>query len=98
MFFAFHVFIYDIFILVVFMDRYRGKTYGTIRDTKGNGDKMPTVENVNYEMTEYLRNVDEYITRYKSLPKKEAKEQARKNLMDTGIIDGLGNLIGFYKN
>ena len=49
-------------------------------------------------MTEYLRDIEEYIKRYKSLPKKEAKEQARKNLMDAGIIDELGNLIGFYKN
>lgn len=80
------------------MDRDRKKTYGTIRHTKGNGDEMPTVEKVNYEMTEYLQDIEEYIKRYKNLPKKEAKEQARKNLMDVGIIDELGNLSGFYKN
>ena len=80
------------------MDRDRKKTRQTIRRAKGSGDKMPTVENVNYEMTEYLRDIEEYIRRYKDLPKKEAKEQARKNLMNVGIIDELGNLSGFYKN
>ena len=80
------------------MDRDNEKTYETIGHTKGNGDKMPTVENVNYEMTKYLQDIEEYIRRYKNLPKKEAKEQARKNLRDVGIIDEQGNLSGFYKN
>ena len=80
------------------MDRDKKKSYKTVRCTKGNGDKMPTVENVNYEMTKYLQDIEEYIKRYKNLPKKEAKEQARKNLMNVGIIDELGNLSGFYKN
>lgn len=92
------IFTYDIFILVIFMDRDGKKTYGAIKRTKGNGDKMPTVENVNYEMTQYLQDIEEYIRRYKNLPQKEAKEQAKKNLMDVGIIDELGNLSGFYRN
>ena len=96
--YVFIYFICDIFIVVIFMDRDRKRTSETIGRTRGNGDKMPTVENVNYEMTEYLRDIEEYIRGYKNLPKKEAKEQARKNLMDVGIIDELGNLSGFYKN
>ena len=80
------------------MDRNKKKTYEAMMYTKGNGDKMPTVESVNYEMTKYLQDIEEYIRRYKNLPKKEAKEQARKNLMDVGIIDELGNLSGFYKD
>ena len=91
--------IYDIFTLVIFMgiDR-KSNARISIKHDKGHGDKMPTVENVNYEMTNYLRDIEEYIEAYKQLPKDEAKKRARENLMDTGIIDEQGNLTGFYKN
>lgn len=59
---------------------------------------MPAVEKVNYEMTDYLRDIEAYIEHYKSLSQKEAKKQAKENLMATGIIDEHGNLTGFYKN
>lgn len=59
---------------------------------------MPTIEKVNYEMTGYLQDIKKYIEKYKSLPPKEAKQQAKKNLIDTGIIDDQGNLVDFYKN
>ena len=59
---------------------------------------MPTVESVNYEMTGYLQDIEKYINEYKKLPQIEAKIQAKKNLMDTGIIDENGKLTGFYKN
>lgn len=70
----------------------------SIKHNKGHGDEMPTVESVNYEMTGYLQDIEEYIKNYKQLPKKEAKRQARENLVDIGIIDEQGNLAGFYKN
>ena len=80
------------------MNKYRKNTQKSAKSTKGNGDEMPTVEKVNYEMTRYLQDIEEYIEKYKRLPKKEAKKQAKENLMNTGIIDEQGNLTGFYKN
>lgn len=58
---------------------------------------MPTVENVNYEMFDYLNQIKEYISDFKKLPKEEAQKKAHKNLMDAGIVDAKGNLTGFYK-
>ena len=85
--------------MVRFMNnRYQANTHEITKQTKENGEKMPTVEKVNYEMTSYLRDIEEYIEKYKSLPEKEAKKQAKENLIDVGIIDEQGNLIGFYKN
>lgn len=90
--------IYDILILVIVMNRYGKNAHEATKHTKGNGDEMPTVEKVNYEMTSYLREIEVYIEKYKSLPEKEAKKQAKKNLMDIGIIDEQGNLTGYYKD
>lgn len=67
-------------------------------NTKGNGDGMPTVESVNYEMTEYLQDIENYISEYKKLSQTEAKTRAKKNLMDIGIIDENGRLTEFYQN
>lgn len=93
------IIIHDILIRVRFMNKSRKTVqHETIKCAKENDDKMPTVEKVNYEMTSYLQDIEEYIKRYKSLPQKEAKKQAKENLVDTGIIDEQGNLIGFYKN
>lgn len=85
------------------MNKYRESIHKTIphettKHTKENEDKMPPIEKVNYEMTNYLQDIEEYIKWYKSLPRKEAKKQSKKNLVDAGIIDEQGNLIGFYKN
>lgn len=90
--------IHDILVMVRFMNRYRENTHEATKHTKENGDKMPTVEKVNYEMASYLQEIEEYIDKYKSLPKKEAKKRAKENLVDVGIIDEQGNLTGFYKN
>ncbi|MBO5474110.1 MAG: hypothetical protein J6A08_10070 [Lachnospiraceae bacterium] len=71
----------------------------TTRFTKeeSKGDSMPTVENVNYEMFDYLKQIKEYISDFKKLPKEEAQKKAHKNLMDAGIVDAKGDLTGFYK-
>lgn len=90
--------IHDILFMVRFMNRYRKNTHETTKRTKENGDKMPTVEKVNYEMTNYLQDIEEYIEKFKKLPRNEARKQAKENLIDAGIIDEQGNLIGFYKN
>lgn len=58
---------------------------------------MPTVERVNYDMTEYLKKMEQYIAGFDSLPREEAVSNARKNLLATGIIDESGNLTGYYK-
>lgn len=44
------------------------KQHKTIKHTKKNEDKMPTVEKVNYEMTSYLQDIEEYIKWYKRIP------------------------------
>lgn len=69
-----------------------------IRNKKTNeGHKMPTVERVNYDMTEYLEKMERYIEGLNSLPKEEAASIAHKNLLAAGIIDENGNLTGYYK-
>ena len=80
------------------MNKCRKNTQKSAKSTNGNGDGMPTVEKVNYEMTRYLQDIEEYIEKYKRLPEKEAEKQAKENLMNVGIIDEHGNLTGFYKN
>lgn len=92
------MFVHDILVVVIIMNRHRVNTSETITHTKENGDRMPTIEKVNYEMTGYLQDIEEYIERFKSLPEQEARKQAKENLVDVGIIDEQGNLIGFYKN
>lgn len=97
------IIIHDILIRVRFMNKSRKnidktRPHETTKHAKENEDKMPTVEKVNYEMTSYLQDIEEYIKWYKSLPRKEAKKQSKENLVDAGIIDEQGNLIGFYKN
>lgn len=84
--------------MVSIMNKNRKSTYKTTKHTKESGDKMPTVEKVNYEMSNYLRDIEEYIKQYKKLPEQEAKKLAKENLMDAGIIDAQGNLTDFYKN
>lgn len=59
---------------------------------------MPTVESVYYEMTCFLKELEEYIENYKKLPEEEAKKRARQNLIDIGMIDEQGNLTDFYKD
>ena len=90
--------VHDIVVLVIIMNRHQGNTSDIAAHTKENGDKMPTIEKVNYEMTGYLRDIEVYIEKFKKLPEQEARKQAKKNLVDTGIIDEQGNLTGFYKN
>lgn len=85
-------------IVVEIMVKRQVNTNETIEHTKEGGDRMPTIEQVNYEMTAYLRDIEEYIERFKSLPDQEAKKQAKENLMDIGLIDEQGNLTDFYKN
>lgn len=93
------IIIHDILIRVRFMNKSRKTLQNeTTKRTKENEDKMPTVEKVNYEMTSYLQDIEEYIKKFKSLPQKEAKKQSKENLVEAGIIDEQGNLIGFYKN
>lgn len=59
---------------------------------------MPTAEQVNYDMMEYLEKMEQYIAKYKALPKEQAILEARRNLQETGIIDESGNLTGYYKS
>lgn len=89
---------HDILVMVRIMNRHQENTNKTTKHTKENGERMPTIEKVNYEMTSYLQDIEEYIEKFKSLPEQEAKKRARENLLDIGIIDEQGNLNGFYKN
>lgn len=84
--------------MVMFMSKYDKNSSRAEKSTKENGDKMPTVEKVYCEMTDYLRDLEAYVENYKNLSKEEAKKQAKATLMDIGIIDEHGNLTGFYKN
>ncbi|MDE6748112.1 MAG: hypothetical protein K2K21_03485 [Lachnospiraceae bacterium] len=80
------------------MSKYDKNPSKAEKSTKGNGDKMPTVEKIYCEMTDYLRDLEAYVENYKNLSKEEAKKQAKETLVGIGIIDEQGNLTGFYKN
>lgn len=90
--------VHDILVMVRIMNRRQANTNKTTKHTKENEERMPTIEKVNYEMTGYLQDIEEYIEKFKRLPVQEAKKRAKENLLDIGIIDEQGNLIGFYKN
>ncbi len=90
--------VHDIVVVVIIMNRHQVNMSDIAAHTKENEVKMPTIEKVNYEMTGYLRDIEAYIEKFKMLPEQEARKQAKKNLVDTGIIDEQGNLTGFYKN
>lgn len=81
------------FLWVIFMGNKKADT-----SRREKGDKMPTVENVYFETTTRLNALEKYVEDFKKLPQKDAQEIAKKNLINTGIIDEQGNLIGFYKN
>lgn len=59
---------------------------------------MPEVENVYYDVASYIGKIKEYISDFKKLPPKEARIQAKMNLMNSGIIGADGQLTGYYRN
>lgn len=90
--------IHDLIVWVRIMGDCQENTNKIAKNTKENEERMPTIEKVNYEMTGYLRDIEKYIEKFKSLPEPEARKQAKENLMGAGIIDEQGDLTGFYKN
>ncbi|MGB8454927.1 MAG: hypothetical protein WCD89_21690 [Anaerocolumna sp.] len=60
-------------------------------------DIMPTIELIEQERLSYLADMKKYLENLKNLPREEAYETSKKNLLDSGIIDEDGNLSERYK-
>lgn len=63
---------------------------------KESGDIMPTIELVEKERLSYIEEMEQYLKDLKAMPKKEAKELSKKNLIESGIFDENGELTEHY--
>lgn len=73
------------------------KENDTIRNsTEEEDDIMPTIELVEKERLSYIEEMEQYLKRLKAMPKKEAKELSKKNLIESGIFDENGELTEHY--
>lgn len=64
--------------------------------TEEEDDIMPTIELVEKERLSYIEEMEQYLKRLKAMPKKEAKELSKKNLIESGIFDENGELTEHY--
>lgn len=61
------------------------------------GDSMPAIEAVESERTAYIREMEEYLQRLKSMPEDDARRQARINLQNCNIIQEDGGFSERYR-
>lgn len=69
-----------------------------IRAKKKRGEFMPPIAAVERERETYCEEMEAYIVKLKALPPKKAKANAKKSLMQAGIIDENGELTDRYSN
>lgn len=66
-------------------------------NTKENGeDAMITMDRIETEKTEYLKEMKRYLDNFKTLSAEEAKKVAKKNLIASGIIEEDGKFSSRY--
>lgn len=58
---------------------------------------MPTVEMIELEKTNYIKDMTEYLNKLKKLTENEAKRQSYQNLLNSGIIEKDGKYSMRYK-
>lgn len=75
------------------MDDRNGKNNGEAKEN----DIMPTIELVEKERLSYLEEMEQYLLKLKAMPKQEAEELSKKNLIESGIIDEDGELTEHYR-
>jgi hypothetical protein len=58
---------------------------------------MTSIELIEYERITYIKGMDDYLKRLKSMPKSEAVQLARTNLQKCHIIDENGEFTERYE-
>lgn len=64
---------------------------------KEEDDIMPTIELVEKERLSYLDDMAQYLENLRAMPKKEAEELSKRNLIESGIIDENCELTEHYR-
>lgn len=57
---------------------------------------MPSIEQVEYERVAYLKGMEDYLQKLKSMPRSEAVKKSRINLMNCHIIQEDGEFTERY--
>ena len=57
---------------------------------------MPTIEAIEYERVAYIKEMNDYLQKLKNMQKREAKEVARKNLVECNILQEDGEYTARY--
>lgn len=58
---------------------------------------MPTIELIEYEKFEYIKEMEEYLHKLKRLPKEEAIKKSKENLINSNIIQENGEFTEQYR-
>lgn len=59
---------------------------------------MPTMESIEYERVAYVKGMDNYLQKLKSMPADEAKKRAQLNLESCHIIQADGEFTERYQH
>lgn len=60
-------------------------------------DSMPTMERMEYERTEYIKEMEGYLHKLKKMPRQEAIKKSRENLIRSNIIQENGEFTEQYR-
>ncbi len=58
---------------------------------------MPAMELIEYERTEYIKEMEGYLHKLKKMPKQEAIKKSRENLIRSNIIQEDGEFTEQYR-
>lgn len=58
---------------------------------------MPIMELIEYERTEYIKEMEGYLYKLKQMPKQEAVKKSRENLIRSNIIQEDGEFTEQYR-
>ena len=58
---------------------------------------MPTIELIEYERIEYIKEMEDYLNNLKKMPKEEAIKKSRENLINSNIIQENGEFTEQYR-
>ena len=57
---------------------------------------MPTMEAMDFEKTAYIKGMEEYLKKLRSMPNQEAVERSRMSLENSHIIQAVGQFTERY--
>lgn len=69
----------------------------SIETNEKEAEIMPTMELIEYERTEYIKEMEGYLHKLKKMPKQEAIKKSRENLIRSNIIQEDGEFTEQYR-